>query len=130
MVWAALLGVHEELIQGLLPDRTYGVADIAANAVGAGAGSLMAHGMALFEERADRGPDTLDIPRFEAAALALGVALLAAGLPAFRDGLVPGWLLTPVLAAGALFAARTGGWRGGPGDPVSWLGWLCISTAL
>ena len=36
---AALLGVHDELIQGLHPDRSFGIRDIVANGFGAAAGA-------------------------------------------------------------------------------------------
>ena len=39
---AALLGVHDELIQGLHPDRSFGIRDIVANGFGAAAGALIA----------------------------------------------------------------------------------------
>jgi hypothetical protein len=39
---AALLGVHDELIQGLHPNRSFGIRDIVANGFGAAAGALIA----------------------------------------------------------------------------------------
>ena len=42
---ASLLGVHDELIQGLHPRRTFGVLDIITNGFGATAGALAALAM-------------------------------------------------------------------------------------
>lgn len=42
---ATLLGVHEELAQGLHPQRTFGVFDMIVNGVGAAAGALAALAM-------------------------------------------------------------------------------------
>jgi hypothetical protein len=42
---ATLLGVHDELVQGLHTQRTFGVLDIVTNGLGAGAGALAALAM-------------------------------------------------------------------------------------
>lgn len=46
----ALFGLHDELLQGLHPRRTFGVADLEVNAIGALAGSLIGHGLRLFRQ--------------------------------------------------------------------------------
>ena len=45
MLIATLLGVHDELVQGLHAQRTFGILDIVANGLGAAAGALAALGM-------------------------------------------------------------------------------------
>lgn len=46
----ALFGLHDELLQGLHPRRTFGLADLEVNAIGALAGSLAGHGLGLFRQ--------------------------------------------------------------------------------
>lgn len=52
---AALFGLHDELIQGLHPRRTFGTADLQVNALGALAGSLAGHGLGLFRRPVEDG---------------------------------------------------------------------------
>lgn len=49
----ALFGLHDELLQGLHPRRTFGIADLEVNAIGALAGSLIGHGLSLFRQPVD-----------------------------------------------------------------------------
>lgn len=44
----AVLGIHDEFLQGLHPSRTYGLRDIGVNSVSALAGNLIWHGLQLF----------------------------------------------------------------------------------
>ncbi|MEE4166664.1 MAG: VanZ family protein, partial [Desulfocapsaceae bacterium] len=47
--FTSLLGVHDELLQGLHPLRTYGTRDILVNAVASAGGGFIWHGFRLFE---------------------------------------------------------------------------------
>ncbi|MDP7172068.1 MAG: VanZ family protein [Alphaproteobacteria bacterium] len=64
---AALLGVHDELIQGLRPERYFSLTDILVNTVSASAGGCL--GTALW------GPGNRDDPPSPRAWLAVGLAL-------------------------------------------------------
>jgi hypothetical protein len=107
---AGLLGIHDELLQGLHPDRFFGLPDIAVNAVSAGAGACL--GAAL----ADSGGGTT--PRLrprEAIAAALALAALAAliaGLAGHGIDSLPAWSWLPPAAALPAWLILS---RGGPG---------------
>jgi hypothetical protein len=47
-LFAAVLGIHDEFLQGLHPARTYGLNDMAVNGLGALGGALIWHGTGLF----------------------------------------------------------------------------------
>ncbi len=99
----AVLGSHDELIQGLYPGRTYGLRDVLVNALSGLAGAVLVY---AFEQpggepqsRPHRPPDTTQWAAF--AVLAIGWLLLLLALPAFRGDPVPLWPVLP-LAAGAV----------------------------
>lgn len=94
----ALFGMHDEMIQGLLPERSFGLADLAVNACGAAAGALLGQGVSDDDARSEER--LLDLPWPFWAVLA-GVVLEAIALPAFRDRPLPLWSAAPVLAAAA-----------------------------
>ena len=89
---AALLGVHDELIQGLRPERYFGLTDILVNTVSASVGGCL--GAALW------GPGNRDDPPSLRAWLAVGLAL--AGLAVLLSGravwLACGALVEPAIA--------------------------------
>ena len=99
----AILGMHDELLQGIHPLRTYGLADMGVNALSAAAGSLFWHGMRLFHRRADSRPKNATSHRLlQGVYLAwLSFALLAMAVPLawYRDSLLPFWPLMPLAAA-------------------------------
>lgn len=135
LLWAsvvvtALLGCHEELLQGLHPLRTYGPDDIGRNVAAALAGGLIGHGLHLFQ-RPDRPREDLKpMLSLEAAAVMLGAALLLASLASFRSDWIPWWTLAPLLAAGALWCRRFGVWTGSFVHPFSLGFWLCQTMIL
>lgn len=94
----ALFGMHDEMIQGLLQDRTFGLADLAVNACGAAAGALLGQGVS--DDDAKSEERLLDLP-WPFWAVLVGVVLEAIALPAFRDRPLPLWSAAPVLAAAA-----------------------------
>lgn len=94
---ASLFGIHDELMQGLHPQRTYGYMDMIVNALGAGAGALACHGL---YGRADATPWP---PLREGAWLAVGfsaLVLMLVILLSYRNVVLPLWLPLPILAAG------------------------------
>ena len=107
-VTAAVYGIHDEMIQGLLPERTFGIRDVVVNGVSALVGSLLAHGLGLF----GRGGDDLTVSAGDAAKITLvmgslvaGIVALLAPLPYYRDILPPVWTTLPILVAVPISAA-------------------------
>jgi hypothetical protein len=102
---AALLGVHDELVQGIRPERYFGLGDILVNSVSALAGACL--GAALSQSDDGRGTVT---PR---AWLAIGIAL--AGLAALIVGLAQtplplwAWLPAPLCLAASIWLVPPGG---------------------
>ncbi|QDO97369.1 hypothetical protein FNB15_08865 [Ferrovibrio terrae] len=94
----ALFGMHDEMIQGLLPERTFGLADLAVNACGAAAGALLVQGGSGDDVKPEERLTDLPWPFW---AVLFGVVLEAVALPAFRDRALPLWSTAPVLAAAA-----------------------------
>lgn len=135
LLWAsvivtALLGCHEELLQGLHPLRTFGPDDIGRNVAAALAGGLIGHGLHLFQ-RPDRSREDLaSMLSLEAVAVFLGVVLLLWSLAAFRSDWIPWWTMAPLLAAGALWCRRFGAWTGSLLHPFSLGFWLCQTMSL
>ncbi|EWY41513.1 hypothetical protein N825_27860 [Skermanella stibiiresistens SB22] len=112
----ALFGIHDELLQGLHPHRTYGLRDILVNGVSAAAGAALARGIGLWP-----GPDrpfAVDAKLVTAGvALALAVAFPMVTLVAYRNAMPPPWLGVPVLAVSVLLLIGWGIPR--PADPAS-----------
>lgn len=101
---AALLGFHDELLQGAHPDRRFALADVGVNALAGCAGALLGYATALFAERQpafddDRGTG------LAAAVVAGGSMLVAASLAAFAVSrwvgaeTFPLWAYLPVFGA-------------------------------
>jgi hypothetical protein len=104
-----ILSVHDELIQGLLPDRSFGLRDIGVNALGALSGAAIGTGLSLFSIH-----ENSDAPRPRASTLTsigtvlLGIALMLVPLESFRDISIPIWTILPILAAGLTAGLVTG----------------------
>lgn len=135
LLWAsvivtALLGCHEELMQGLHPLRTYGLDDAGRNMAAALAGGLIGHGLHLFERERPPGEGVSSALSLEGGAVLLGVLLLLFSLTAFRSDWIPWWTMVPLLVAGAVWCWRFGGWFGGALHPVSLGFWLCQTMML
>ncbi len=127
---ATLYGSHDELLQGLHPKRTYGMPDMQVNALGALAGSLMAHGLRLLDRgAAAAGPPSSVIVGFAGALF--GFALFLDALLSFRGMPVPLWLILPALSGVLCWAVADAlsGSRRGYGRAFA-LGALLIATGL
>jgi VanZ family protein len=151
-----VFGIHDELIQGLHPDRTYGLTDILVNGLSGAAGSLMAHGIGLFscpggipeaptsrsgisssgESGISSSGESGISPNGESGIspgawlTAAGTGFLILALTAWRDAPPPIWLIFPLLAGTAV-------WLGGrrPDDPIVRTGlnafvWTCFPMVL
>lgn len=119
VVVTIMLGIHDELIQGLLESRTFGVRDIGVNSLGALSGAAMGVGLSLFSVREKTNAPIPKAPTPKAWTLVgislviLGLVLMLAPLEHFRDISTPIWTMPPILAAG--LAAVLISWR----DPFS-----------
>ncbi len=108
LVIASLFGIHDELAQGLHPQRTFGLPDIEVDVLAASAGALLGHGVGLFQGGADSGRPEMGVWAFATGALGLGVGLMVVGLWAtgvrLPDlSLAPPphlWTVAPVLGGG------------------------------
>ena len=105
VLFTLLFGIHDEMLQGLHPNRTYGLRDMAVNGVSGAAGALLAAGIGLWTGpavpfRPDRRTGAA------AAVLACAVLFLVLHLVDHRGTSPPVWLGLPVVATGlALLAA-------------------------
>ena len=106
---SCLYGVHDELLQGLHPARTYGLRDMLVNAVSACGGCLVWHGLGLFGGRAagEAAGTKVFLPWFrilQLAGLAAAVPAMAIPLIAHRHDLLPAWPFLPLAAAMVLWS--------------------------
>ena len=124
-VLGILFGAHDELIQGMHPDRTFGHRDIAVDAVSAIAGALVGHGMGLFE-RLPLRDEPWSVPSiWTASALILGVVAFLYPLPELRDAPLPWWTITPLIVVGGVWYLLDRQ-RRALGDPASLAVWMMI----
>ncbi len=105
--FASLLGVHDELLQGLHPLRTYGTRDILVNALGSVGGGLIWHGFRLSELTGHADPPVL-LTRSTCSYLAwLFCSMLFFCIPLlyFREELMPLWPAAPLACSLIIFIA-------------------------
>jgi hypothetical protein len=112
--FAAVLGIHDEFLQGLHPARTYGLRDMAVNALGSLGGGLIWHGLNLFSA----GPALTDketdpvietaggnlVKRLYLGWLAAATLMLAVPAYRFKGAPVAFWTVLPLLAAPIFFS--------------------------
>lgn len=115
-----LAGMHDEMVQGLLPSRSFGLRDIGVDGLGALAGTLLGHGLRLAPGAASASKlHWRDLPVTMLACgllpLGLGVALLIWPLERLAGAPIPLWTFAPLLAACALLLFQPPpadtGWR-------------------
>lgn len=106
VLFTSLLGVHDELLQGLHPLRTYGIRDIVVNALGSVGGGLIWHGFKLFEYSGKTDDDTVHPPGFTCFYLVwlfCSVLIFFIPLYSFREALLPLWPAVPLIASLILY---------------------------
>jgi len=95
ILFSTLLGIHDELLQGLHPLRTYGLRDIVVNTVGAIGGSCIWHGFNLFQRTLNDPDQSVTFPRRTALVYLLllftAVTFLVISLYFYRKQPVPLW---------------------------------------
>ena len=100
---AGLYGVHDELLQGLHPARTYGLRDMSVNAVAAFGGCLLWHGLAIFSRnppvhKSENGSFSPGQACY-LAGLAISIPAMAVPLFVQRNESLPFWPFLPLAAA-------------------------------
>ncbi len=108
ILFASLLGVHDELLQGLHPLRTYGIRDIVVNALGSAGGGLIWYGFRLFEQTGQTESRTGHSPGFTyfyLAWLLCSVVTFFLPLYSFREKTLPLWPAGPLIISLILFTA-------------------------
>jgi len=106
IAFTALLGVHDELLQGLHPLRTYGIRDIFVNALGSVGGGLIWHGFGLFEYPSEVEKQTvrpLGWTYLYLIWLFCSVLLFFIPLYFFREKILPIWPAVPLISSLILF---------------------------
>jgi len=104
-----MFGLHDELLQGIHPSRTYGLRDMTVNGIAALGGGLIWHGGALFS-RADTcslGNPDRNLSRLAPLYifwLCLSVAAFVVPLAAYRQEIIPYWPLLPLSATLVLWS--------------------------
>lgn len=128
-VVSVLFGIHDELIQGLHPKRTFGLRDIAVDGCSAIAGALAGHGL-LLNERIEKASSVWPMPNmWSIAAIVLGLGLMLGPLPAFREVNTPWWIITPMLAAGFIWHMLERAPRrwGDPATIAAWMAFVSVT---
>ncbi|MBS29118.1 MAG: hypothetical protein CL566_09405 [Alphaproteobacteria bacterium] len=114
----ALYGVHDEFLQGIHPQRSFGIRDMLTDVCGVLAGVFFVRAIAKVPTRKkpEAGIGKVDYGLVGiVSTVIVGVVLLAFAGVAFRFDLIPYWSVLPVLAAAvtvALWAER----QDEPGD--------------
>lgn len=114
----ALYGVHDEFLQGIHPQRSFGIRDMITDVFGVLAGVFFIRAIARIPSRQKPPVVKGHVDYWLVGAVSsviVGVVLLAIAGVAFRFDLVPYWSVLPVLAAAtavALWAER----QDAPGD--------------
>lgn len=126
---SVLFGVHDELIQGLHPERTYGLRDISVDGLGAVSGALAGHGLRLFDGIPKRAKRWRLPSPWQTATLIIGTMFALTPLQALRDSQIPWWTITPLLAAGVVWHLGDDQPRN-LGDPAAVAAWLIFTVAV
>lgn len=108
-LFAAVLGIHDEFLQGLHPARTYGLNDMTVNGFGALGGALIWHGAGLFStpEQTRGVADNEASPaaeRIYLGWLVFSLGALIVPLFFFRGFALPLWPSLPLFGAMVFFA--------------------------
>lgn len=113
---AALYGVHDEFLQGLSPNRTYGLRDMLVNLCGAAGGTF---GLLAFAQPAPVGRGRAGAgPVLAVCSVLGGAALFAWAATGYRNDILPYWALLPLLA-GTVWVCLAAGQFESPADRLS-----------
>ena len=109
LLWTGLigsvLGVHDELLQGLHPQRYYGLRDMTVNVFGVASGTMLGHGLRLFESLPRNGTSVVWNRGIVTGVLVFTVAILVLVLSigSYRGESAPGWTIVPIVVAATVW---------------------------
>ena len=136
MVVTLIFGIHDEMLQGLHPSRTYGLRDIVVNGTAGASGALAAAGIGLWRGSSD----PLHLPVWIGAALAVqAVALIFLVMTLMRyvgvnpvDAPPPAWAGAPLAIGGIALMAlfRSGSPSPGARHIRMVIAWTTLPLAL
>ena len=130
-----VLGAHDELIQGLHPERYFGHRDIVVDGLSAIAGALAGHGLRLYDTVPKREENWIVPPWWALAAVAASLIVFLYLLPGLQEtplpqkAPLPWWTLTPLLIAAFVWSVLDRTPRSA-GDPASIAAWLVFVMAF
>ncbi len=104
--FTVILGIHDEFLQGLHPQRTYGLRDMVVNGVAGVGGGLIWHGFNLFSRNAEKTPPLKEKSTIHFVYLVLlsfTLLLFTTQLHSFPSPVIPLWPCLPLLAASAFY---------------------------
>ncbi len=103
----SLLGIHDELLQGFHPSRTYGITDLSTDTVSGFGGAMIWHSASLFSSTADTSDSNDGISALTICYLTwlvIAVGCLVFPLAQYRQIDLPYWPFLPLGAAPVFFA--------------------------
>ncbi len=99
--FTVILGIHDEFLQGLHPQRTYGLRDMVVNGVAGAGGGLVWYGFNLFSRNAANPPPSKErgtIHFVYLILLSLTLLIFVTQLHSFPSPAIPLWPCLPLLA--------------------------------
>lgn len=123
-----VLGAHDELLQGLHPDRRFGRTDIVVDGLASIAGALAGHGLKLYDNIPKRDINWVVPSRLVLVLIAVGFIAFLFPLPAFQKLPLPLWTLIPISFSAFMWYTldRTPRPVGDPASIITWLVFLMI----
>lgn len=107
--FTVILGIHDEFLQGLHPQRTYGLRDMIVNGVAGVGGALIWHGFNLFSRKLDNPQPSQArniIHSFYLIMLSLTLLVFTTQLHSFPSPAMPLWPCLPLLAIFSFYFLR------------------------
>lgn len=102
-LFTAILGVHDEFLQGLHPSRTYGLKDMAVNICSALGGSFIWHGLGLFSASKNHFKTLSPLILYYLFWQAVSIAALAIPVSSYLNDNIPIWTTLPLSASFVIF---------------------------
>ena len=101
ILFGSVLGIHEEFLQGIHPQRTFGLRDIAVNILSVAGSGVIYHGLGVFA-RKDKGSERSDIVRMidisHVIFLLLALCALVIPVASYLGQPIPFWPFLPLAA--------------------------------
>ena len=104
--FTVILGIHDEFLQGLHPQRTYGLRDMLVNGVAGVGGGLIWHGFNIFGRHVENSHSPLEkgtTHLIYLLLLSLTLLVLITQLYPYPSLMIPVWPCLPLVATSALY---------------------------